>query len=322
MTDYPADRRPGSTAPAGRRARGPATGEPAQRGTGRAAGRRDIATSTSGVGEDRDAGSATPSEASGAPEAETTPASGATALRGPHSTTPADAATVVVSDGRGADRREVLGREVVGREVVGRDVDGQELDEDAVGGHETDSAPRAPRPSTSAPSTARSVTERALSEEVEALSEATARLGRTFAHAHELHDTDFRALSLIHVGELHGHSVTPAMLGAQLGLSSGAVTYLLDRLERGGHVVRSKDPRDGRRVLLHYADHGREVVGEFFGPLGFHQHAALAAFDDEEIETARRVLRAVTESVRAYHDDLECPAGTSPPKGSDPTRRR
>lgn len=317
MTDHPADRRPGSTAPAGRRARGPATGEPAQRGTGRAVGRRDVATSASGVGEDRDAGSATPSGASGVPEAEATPASGATALRGPHSTTPADAATVVVSDGREGDRREVVGREVVGREV-----DGQELDEDGVGGHETDSAPRAPRPSASAPSTARSVTERALSEEVEALSEATARLGRTFAHAHALHDTDFRALSLIHVGELHGHSVTPAMLGAQLGLSSGAVTYLLDRLERGGHVVRSKDPRDGRRVLLHYADHGREVAGEFFGPLGSHQHAALAAFDDEEIETARRVLRAVTESVRAYHDDLECPAGTSPPKGSDPTRRR
>ena len=153
--------------------------------------------------------------------------------------------------------------------------------------------------------------ERALSEEVEALSEATSRLGRTFATGHDLHDTDFRALGLIHVAETRGGSMTPAMLGAHLGLSSGAVTYLLDRLERGGHVVRARDPHDGRRVLLRYADHGREVATAFFGPLARHQHAALTEFDDAEIETARRVLHAVTDAVRAYHAEIDPPGGTA-----------
>lgn len=166
-----------------------------------------------------------------------------------------------------------------------------------------------------APQSARIAVERALSEEVEALSDATARLGRAFAGGHDLHDTDFRALSLIHVGETRGRSVTPAVLGAQLGLSSGAVTYLLDRLERGGHVVRARDPHDGRRVLLRYADHGREVASEFFGPLVRHQHAALAEFDDDEIETARRVLRAVTDSVRAYHAEIDPAMGAE--KGTE-----
>lgn len=156
----------------------------------------------------------------------------------------------------------------------------------------------------------RAALERSVAEQVASLSDAAQHLGRTFAAGHDLHDTDFRALSLIHVSELRGDPVTPGVLGAHLGLSSGAVTYLLDRLGRAGHVIRDRDPSDGRRVILRYADHGREVATDFFGPLGAHQHRALVGLPDADLEAATRVLRAVTGALRAYDAQITDPAST------------
>lgn len=45
--------------------------------------------------------------------------------------------------------------------------------------------------------------------------------------------------------------VEPAgRLGAELGLNSAGTTSLIDRLERLGHLTRTRDTRDRRRVLL------------------------------------------------------------------------
>lgn len=140
--------------------------------------------------------------------------------------------------------------------------------------------------------------ERDLSEAVAAGYAASHRLAHDFAQGHDLHTTDFRALTAIYVAENAGEPLTASRLGAELSLSSGAVTYLVDRLIASGHVRRDRDPADRRRVVLTYADHGRGVAGAFFGPLAMRTHAALAGFDDADLRTGLAVMEALTDAIR------------------------
>lgn len=46
-------------------------------------------------------------------------------------------------------------------------------------------------------------------------------------------------------------SATAAQVGAAAGLTTGATTAALNRLEQGGFIARKPDKRDGRRVIVH-----------------------------------------------------------------------
>lgn len=140
----------------------------------------------------------------------------------------------------------------------------------------------------------------ALGEVLRDLTTESDRLAHRFAHLHDLHPTDFRALTLIHAADQRGAPLTPGRLAAQLALSSGAATYLVERLVATGHVERAADPADRRRVILTYADHGRETAAAYFVPLGRHLGEALTDVSEEDLATAHRVLSAMHESMTTY----------------------
>src|SRR5664279_2154720 len=80
---------------------------------------------------------------------------------------------------------------------------------------------------------------RRLQSAVDALDEAVAgNLG--------INRTDLRCLDELMRAEQAG----PAWLADRLGLTSGSMTTLLDRLERAGYVTRSPDPGDRRKVVV------------------------------------------------------------------------
>ncbi len=56
---------------------------------------------------------------------------------------------------------------------------------------------------------------------------------------------DLRCLNLLEHGP-----VQPGEVARQLGLSTGSVTALIDRLEKSGFVTRLPDPQDRRRVCV------------------------------------------------------------------------
>jgi DNA-binding MarR family transcriptional regulator len=77
-------------------------------------------------------------------------------------------------------------------------------------------------------------------------------------------------------------SISPGALGELLNLSSGSVTALLDRLEKGGHIERQKSDGDGRRrdASLKAATRGAahsqysllaQSVNDKFGKLGLEE---------------------------------------------------
>jgi DNA-binding MarR family transcriptional regulator len=64
-----------------------------------------------------------------------------------------------------------------------------------------------------------------------------------------LNATDYYALNLL---DLTG-PLTSGELAAQIGLTTGATTRLIDRLERTGYVRRAPDPADRRKVMVETA---------------------------------------------------------------------
>jgi DNA-binding MarR family transcriptional regulator len=58
--------------------------------------------------------------------------------------------------------------------------------------------------------------------------------------------TDHKALGII----TRAGAMTAGELAQATGLSPGAVTGLVDRLEAAGHVTRDRDPADRRRVVV------------------------------------------------------------------------
>ncbi|MEV6283514.1 MarR family winged helix-turn-helix transcriptional regulator [Kribbella sp. NPDC051770] len=131
------------------------------------------------------------------------------------------------------------------------------------------------------------------------------RIGHAFAHRHGVHGTDIEALIRVLVAGDGGRPLTAGELAAELGLTTGAVTTLLDRLERAGHVRRERDERDRRRVNLHYGDAGLELAQQFFGPLGDLHRSVTSDFTPEELAVVRRYLSATIDAFRTYRTQLD-----------------
>src|SRR5262245_5647173 len=62
--------------------------------------------------------------------------------------------------------------------------------------------------------------------------------------------TDLRCMDIVD----RGGRVTAGALARESGLSSGAVTTVIDRLEAAGYVRRVRDEADRRRVLVELTD--------------------------------------------------------------------
>ncbi|MGC0364089.1 DNA-binding MarR family transcriptional regulator [Rhodococcus sp. 27YEA15] len=143
-----------------------------------------------------------------------------------------------------------------------------------------------------------------ISSDVRALSAVSEEIGRAFGSRHKLRPNDFRALILIMVADVEGSPLTAGELGTRLGLSSAAMTYLVERMIESGHIRREKDTHDRRKVILRYAEHGMDVARNFFGPLGIRTNAALADLPDADLAAAHRVFTVLVEAMRAHVEEL------------------
>ena len=111
-----------------------------------------------------------------------------------------------------------------------------------------------------------------LAADVRAVTAGSDRIGRLFASMHNVSNNDLDALLHVIVAETSGAPLTAGDMRERLGVTAPAVTYLVDRMIASGHIRRETDPRIRCKVLLRYSEHGREVAGRFFGPLGGHMH--------------------------------------------------
>jgi DNA-binding MarR family transcriptional regulator len=141
-----------------------------------------------------------------------------------------------------------------------------------------------------------------LSEERIALLQELVSINRAYQTAVEKMDdafckrigvnrTDGRCLDVID----QRPGLTAGELAEAVGLSRGAVTTALDRLESRGLVTRHRDPDDRRRVTLQPTPEAGRLAWEAYGPLGEMGGPMLAELSDEELRSAIRFLRGGTE---------------------------
>lgn len=70
----------------------------------------------------------------------------------------------------------------------------------------------------------------------------------------------FTTLSVLHTLAYADRPLRLTELTSTEQVTQPAITQLVTRLERDGLVRRGPDPRDGRAVLIHITDAGRQVV--------------------------------------------------------------
>jgi DNA-binding MarR family transcriptional regulator len=104
-------------------------------------------------------------------------------------------------------------------------------------------------------------------------------LNRSVAARIGLNPTDVEALGVLSVLGV----TTPTQLAGLLGMGTGAVTQVIDRLEGAGYARRVRDARDRRSVSIELVPEKSRQVGAFYAAL--HQDSAelFGRYDDHDL---------------------------------------
>ena len=106
-----------------------------------------------------------------------------------------------------------------------------------------------------------------------------------------INQTDMRCLDII---QRRG-GVSAGDLAREAGLTTGAVTAVIDRLERAGYAQRVADPSDRRRVMVEATPKLLELAEQYYGPLAEASYEAFADLTDEQLELVRDFHRLGSE---------------------------
>lgn len=121
----------------------------------------------------------------------------------------------------------------------------------------------------------------------------------------KLNRTDLRCLDVV----LGGGPLSAGQIATALKLSPAATTTVIDRLERAGYVLRSRDAANRRRVLVEATGAARDVEEEIYLPVGQAGAQALQRYDQDQLatildflQTARQVQEGQTTRISTSPD--------------------
>ncbi|HWC29968.1 MAG TPA: MarR family transcriptional regulator, partial [Dehalococcoidia bacterium] len=147
-----------------------------------------------------------------------------------------------------------------------------------------------------------------LHEEVYGLSAWTVFWNEAVAERLGLNATDHKCLDLILKAKAinSDESMTPSELAKVTRLTTGAVTGVLDRLERAGFIAREHDPEDRRRIIIRPT---LERIKEEVAPISTWIHEAFAEqctrYSEDELrlligfaQDCQALMRSATEQLR------------------------
>ncbi len=139
----------------------------------------------------------------------------------------------------------------------------------------------------------------AINDKLRELSTETIMFHQAVADELGLHITDHKCLDLI-----HRFGPMPAGRLAELtGLTTGAVTGIIDRLEEAGYVRRVDDPKDRRRIFVEPTRNRKleKKIEAIFMPLHERMHNLLSSYSDGELSF---LLDVLTKSLDQSHQEL------------------
>ena len=118
-----------------------------------------------------------------------------------------------------------------------------------------------------------------------------------------LNPTDMECLGFLHLSV--AGPTTAGQLAEETGLTTGAITAVIDRLERAGFARRADDPHDRRRVLVEALPKGSKVILPLFEPLARRMAELHSRYKDHELalilDYMKGELDASTQHMRWLH---------------------
>lgn len=124
--------------------------------------------------------------------------------------------------------------------------------------------------------------------ETRRLYEAMYRFDGAAASALGIHLSDLRCVNALENGPLKAGEI-----GERLGLTSGSVTALINRLEKAGFVAKNRSKEDGRQVQVHLQPNFYQQADTIYARLGksvSHQFQELVSEEiDQAITTINRL---------------------------------
>ena len=155
---------------------------------------------------------------------------------------------------------------------------------------------------------------REVAEAIRAYGSAQDLLDEAAAERLGINRTDARVLDVL---ERSGQMAAGA-IATESGLTTGAVTTLLDRLERAGYVRRIRDQQDRRRVLVEMTPKARKLALEVYGPIGEEGYRELERYSEEELRLLSDHHRRGTELLTRHAVRLKAETGAKHPRHNAP----
>ena len=114
------------------------------------------------------------------------------------------------------------------------------------------------------------------------------------AAKYDLGVTDMKALSVL----LQEGPMTAGRLTARLNLTTGAVTSVIDRLERRGFVRRAPDPHDRRKVIVHANQERLDAQENIYDSIGQAFSALFATYPTRQLEDMAQFFRTAIDLIQ------------------------
>ena len=138
----------------------------------------------------------------------------------------------------------------------------------------------------------------AINEKFREMSSESIMFHQAVADILGLHVTDHKCLDFI-----YRFGAMPAGRLAELtGLTTGAITGIIDRLEEAGYVRRANDPKDRRRTIVEPTGNKKleKKIEVLFIPLRDRMHKLLSSYSDSELAF---LLDATTEMLEQTREE-------------------
>ena len=94
-----------------------------------------------------------------------------------------------------------------------------------------------------------------------------------------LHVSDLRCINIL----LETGSISAGELGERTGLTTGAITRMVDRLEKTGYLRREPDPADRRRVIVSPVSEQVARIRPLYTGMAKGWAGAMKGYDDEQL---------------------------------------
>lgn len=140
--------------------------------------------------------------------------------------------------------------------------------------------------------------------------EAEESLSKASQKFMQLSQTEMRAVHYLIVAANQKEIVTPGSIAHHLGITSASTTKLLDRLERGDHIVRHPHPTDRRSLSISVTDETHTAARETVGRKHANRFIVAASLTPADRETLIRFFDEVADRMTLRGEAWATGSGT------------